>query len=62
MCGSLNIEAAELTTSDFAKLFPGHNTRMRQIAVQRINRGGIKEAQKSHGDLQHAFAFHDDLL
>src|SRR5215470_1609536 len=33
MCGSLIIEAAELTTSDFTKLFPGHNTRSRFAAT-----------------------------
>src|SRR5262245_1828055 len=37
-------------------------TRMHQIPVQRIDQGDVQEAQQSHGDLQHAFAFHDDLL
>jgi hypothetical protein len=35
---------------------------MPQIVVQRISYAEIKEAQEYYGDLQHAFAFHDDLL
>src|SRR5262249_23587389 len=35
---------------------------MPQIGVLRINRPEIKDAQKSHCDLQHVFSFHNDLL
>ena len=33
-----------------------------RFGVERINHGDINEAHQSQGDLQHAFAFHDDLL
>ena len=38
------------------------NSSYPSVLGQRINHGDTKEAQESHGDLQHAFAFHDDLL